>query len=144
VNHWGSGNIIIGRDKANAEIFRVTYNGDVQVRGVTLTSDGSMKQNFSNVNTRKILEQLVLIPIRSWNYKTDLPSVQHIGPTSQDFQSAFGLNGDDDMHIASVDAHGIALAAIQGLNEKLNCENAQLRASLGALEARLAAVESKC
>jgi len=30
------------------------------------------------------------------------------GPTSQDFQVAFELNGDDEIHISSVDAQGIA------------------------------------
>jgi hypothetical protein len=34
---------------------------------------------------------------------------------------------------SSVDAQGIALAAIQGLNEKLNAENAILRANLASL-----------
>ncbi len=143
VNHRGTGNIIIGRNFDNAEVFRVTHSGDVQVRGVTLTSDENAKNNFSNVNTRQILEKLVCMQIQEWNYKTDPTSVHHIGPTSQDFQAAFGLSGDDDLHISLVDAQGIAMAAIQGLNEKLNAENAQLRASLASLEARLAAIESK-
>jgi hypothetical protein len=82
------------------------------------------------------------MPIQAWNYKMDPAGVRHIGPTSQDFQAAFELNGDDETNIASVDAHGIALAAIQGLNEKLNTENAQLRTSLANLERRLAALES--
>ena len=107
------------------------------------TSDENAKNNFSNVNTRQILEKLVCMQIQEWNYKTDPTSVHHIGPTSQDFQAAFGLSGDDDLHISLVDAQGIAMAAIQGLNEKLNAENAQLRASLASLEARLAAIESK-
>jgi hypothetical protein len=37
---------------------------------------------------------------------------------AQDFQSAFGL-GTDDKSIGTVDADGVALAAIQGLNQKL-------------------------
>ena len=124
-------------------VFQVTRNGDVEVRGITLTSDENAKANFSNVNKRQILEKLVSIPIKEWNYKTDPTNVQHIGPTSQDFQGAFGLNGDDDVHISIVDAQGVALAAIQGLNEKLNVENAQLRVALNSLAARLAALESK-
>jgi uncharacterized protein YceH (UPF0502 family) len=73
---------------------------------------------------------------------------------AQDFHAAFGL-GADDKHIATVDADGVALAAIQGLNEKveanrqrsesreqraevriqnLEAENAQLRARLEQLE----------
>jgi hypothetical protein len=44
---------------------------------------------------------------------------RHIGPMAQDFHAAFGLDGTDDKHIATVDADGAALAAIQGLNAKV-------------------------
>jgi SMC interacting uncharacterized protein involved in chromosome segregation len=37
---------------------------------------------------------------------------------AQDFRAAFKL-GVDDKHIATVDEEGVALAAIQGLNRKL-------------------------
>ncbi len=146
VNQWGTGNIIIGRDNRNAEVFRVLNNGDVQVRGITLASDKNAKENFSNVNTLEILDNLANMPILSWNYKEDPSSMRHIGPTAQDFQAIFGLNGDDNKYISSVDIQGVALAAIQGLNEKnerLMAENAQLHANLANLEARLSALESK-
>ncbi|MGG0847878.1 tail fiber domain-containing protein [Peribacillus simplex] len=146
VNQWGTGNIIIGRDNRNAEVFRVLNNGDVQVRGITITSDKNAKENFSNINTLEILEKLASIPIQSWNYKEDSSSVRHIGPTAQDFHAVFEVNGDDNIHISSVDAQGVALAAIQGLNEKnekLKAENAQLHTNLVNLEARLSALESK-
>jgi hypothetical protein len=143
VNQWGTGDIIVGRDTRNAEVFRVLESGDVQVRGITITSDGNAKANFSSVNTRQILESLVCVPITKWNYKTDPANVQHVGPTAKDFQTAFGLNGNDDAHISIIDEQGVALAAIQGLNEKLNAENTQLRSNLNAIEARLEAIESK-
>lgn len=72
--------------------------------------------------------------------------MRHIGPTAQDFHAVFEVNGDDNIHISSVDAQGVALAAIQGLNEKnekLKAENAQLHTNLVNLEARLSALESK-
>jgi len=141
VNQSGTGNIMAGRN-ASTEVFRVTNAGDIQVRGVTLNSDQNVKANFSNVNTGQILEKLACMPIRMWNYKADPAGIHHVGPTSQDFKVAFELNGDDDEHISSIDAQGIALAAIQGLNEKLNAENAQLRTNLVSLETRLAALES--
>jgi len=40
---------------------------------------------------------------------------------AQDFAQAFRV-GDDDRHITTVDADGVALAAIQGLNRKLEEE----------------------
>jgi len=142
VNQRGNGNIMTGRNAQNAEVFRVLNNGDVQVRGVTLACDMNVKDNFSSIDTRAVLEKLAGMPIREWNYKIDPTSVRHVGPTSQDFREAFELNGDDESNIASVDAQGIALAAIKGLNEKLNAENTQLRRSLADLERRLAALES--
>ena len=56
--------------------------------------------------------------MESWSYKAR-PGNKHIGPMAQDFHAAFGLNGSDDTHIATVDESGVALAAIQGLNEKV-------------------------
>jgi hypothetical protein len=142
VEQNGGGDLIFGVVGNAGVPFRVLNNGDVQVRGVTLTCDQNFKANFSEVDRGDIIERLAAMPIRVWNYKMDPTGVRHIGPTSQDFHAAFELNGDDEANIASVDAQGIALAAIQGLNEKLNTENAQLRTSLANLERRLAALES--
>ena len=44
---------------------------------------------------------------------------------AQDFHAAFGV-GPDDKHIATVDADGVALAAIQGLNAKVEAQKGQL------------------
>jgi cell division protein FtsB len=58
---------------------------------------------------------------------------------AQDFHAAFSL-GTDERHIATVDADGVALSAIQGLNQKLEetrAENAALKARLEKLEALL-------
>ena len=64
--------------------------------------------------------------------------------------AAFGY-GKSDKHIVSTDADGVALAAIQGLNEKLDDKeeqitalrwhNAQLNSRNDALEARLRRLE---
>ena len=61
-----------------------------------------------------VLQQLMSVPIRSWYYKGQNPSVRHVGPTAQDFAAAFHL-GQDDHYISTVDADGVALAAIQEL-----------------------------
>jgi Chaperone of endosialidase len=127
----------------NNPVFLVDYNGTVTANGVLLTSDRNAKKNFSSVNTQSILEKVVHMPISSWNYKTDANSLRHIGPMAQDFHATFGLNGTDDKHISSVDEQGVALAAIQGLNQKLELENAALKAQFKSLEARLAKLERK-
>ena len=57
------------------------------------------------------------MPVSRWNYKQDATS-EHLGPMAQDFYAAFHV-GPDDKHIATIDEEGVALAAIQGLNRKL-------------------------
>ena len=52
---------------------------------------------------------------------------------AQDFYAAFGV-GPDDKHIATVDADGVALAAIQGLHQKLQEKDAEIRALNRRLE----------
>ena len=51
---------------------------------------------------------------------------RHMGPMAQDFYSASGLGGSGTT-ITSVDPDGVALAAIQGLNEKLELQQAELK-----------------
>jgi len=43
-------------------------------------------------------------------------AVRHLGPMSQDFYEAFGLGHDHKM-ISMLDAQGVSLAAIQGLDQ---------------------------
>jgi hypothetical protein len=92
-----------------------------------LTSDRNTKENFTPVNAREVLGKVAALPVTEWNYKTDHKGVQHIGPMAQDFQSAFHLAGNDDRHIAVVDEGGVALAAIQGLNQKLEEKDAEIQ-----------------
>jgi len=89
------------------------------------TSDRNSKENFKPVNSRDVLEKVAALPFSRWNYKDDKAS-EHIGPMAQDFYAAFGV-GPDDKHIATVDADGVALAAIQGLNQKVEEKNAEIR-----------------
>ena len=54
------------------------------------------------------------------------------------------LGGEGETYINTLDADGVALAAIQGLyahNQELEAENATLQQRLGDLEARVAALE---
>lgn len=106
-------------------------------------SDRASKTNFAPVAPRAILERVASLPIQTWNYKTQAPSVRHIGIMAQDFSAAFGV-GEDERHISTVDADGVALAAIQGLYELVREKEAEMRlkdAELAALKARLEALE---
>jgi hypothetical protein len=96
-------------------LMRLDSAGNLFTKGaVNPVSDRNAKANFAAVNPRLILDKLAAVPVQTWNYKTDSDSVRHIGPVAQDFRAAFNL-GADDLHISTVDADGVALAAIQGL-----------------------------
>jgi hypothetical protein len=92
-------------------------------------SDRNLKTNFQNVDTLNVLEKLVSMPLTTWNYTANT-NIRHIGPMAQDFWAAFGRLGMDDKHIDTVDADGVAFAAIQGLNRKLETSNAELKKRL--------------
>ena len=108
-------------------------------------SDRNIKTDFSRVNAESILAKLASLPIESWRYTNEIAGVRHVGPMAQDFKSVFGL-GNDDKIIGFVDAQGVALAAIQGLNQKLNEKDAEiqkLQQQNQALEKRLDSLEQK-
>ena len=103
-------------------------------------SDRDAKQDFAPVDSVDILERVVNMPVLNWRYRTERDAVRHIRPVSQDFYSQFNV-GPDDKHIATVDADGVALAAIQGLNQKLE-EAVRIKdAKIAALERRLEVLE---
>ncbi|HEX8351802.1 MAG TPA: tail fiber domain-containing protein [Pyrinomonadaceae bacterium] len=91
----------------------------------TSISDRNMKANFAAVDTRAILRGVLQLPISTWNYKSQDASVRHIGPMAQDFFAAFKV-GEGDKTITTVDPDGVALAAIQGLNEELKDRDARI------------------
>ncbi|MBN1889354.1 MAG: tail fiber domain-containing protein [Thermoflexales bacterium] len=102
-------------------------------------SDRAAKANLEPVDGTAVLETVARLPISTWNYKSQAERVRHMGPMAQDFYAAFGL-GESERYISSVDADGVALAAIQGLHtriETLEADNAELRARLDALEAKV-------
>ena len=119
----------------------VTVAGTVTANSVLLTSDRNAKENFAPVSTRAVLEKVAALPITEWNYKIASAEVRHVGPMAQDFKASFGLNGQDDQHINVVDESGVALAAIQGLNEKLQDESKAKDAQIQELKARLEKLE---
>jgi len=80
------------------------------------------------------------------------PTVRPPWPRGGGFHAAFGL-GDNDKHIATVDAGGVALAAIQGLHQLLQQKDTRiavlekellaLQADYSNIEQRLASLESQ-
>jgi len=97
----------------------------------TCSSSRDIKRNFETVDIGEVLARVVALPMTTWQYKTEA-GVRHLGPMAQDFYSAFGL-GPDNQSIAMADASGVALAAIQGLNAKLEEQAAEREAKIAAL-----------
>jgi len=135
------------------QLMRLGSSGNLVIAGtLSQGSDRNIKQDFAAVDVQAVLAKVAALPILSWNY-TNQSGVKHYGPMAQDFHAAFGLNGAEDKHIATVDADGVARTAIQGLNEKveggrqkaetsirkLEAENAELKARLERLEQLLSA-----
>ena len=89
-------------------------------------SDRDAKENLSAVNPRDVLERVAQMPISTWNYKSQDNSIRHIGPMAQDFAAAFQV-GEDTRRITTVDADGVALAAIQGLNQVVKEKDAEIQ-----------------
>jgi hypothetical protein len=131
----GYGNVLVLQTNGNAIV-----SGTVTAHGVLLTSDRNAKENFVTLNPQTVLARVAALPVTQWNYKSDDPAQKHIGPMAQDFQAAFQLS-DDDKHISVVDEGGVALAAIQGLNEKLETKSEKLEAENAVLREQLAGLK---
>lgn len=111
----------------------------------TNASDRNHKENIVPVDGRSVLENLNRIPISTWNYEAEDPSIRHMGPMAQDLYGAFGL-GDSDGSITTIDADGISMAAIQGLYQLVQDKQAQiadLAAAKAAQHQRIADLESR-
>lgn len=134
----------LGIEQAGTEYIALAWTAtSVSVYGTfNNNSDRNAKERIEPVNPSQVLEEVLRVPVSEWSYKVD-PVTRHMGPMAQDFHSALGL-GTDERHIAPIDEGGVAIAAIQGLNQKVdelktelsrrNLENAELKQRLDALE----------
>lgn len=142
-----SGSLFISPPSLTANSNRLTVVGGTG-GNATLSNGGTwtnassrtFKEGFGAVDTVDVLNRLLALPITTWEYIGSAEGL-HLGPVAEDFKQAFGLAGDGKS-IATVDADGVALAAIQGLNAKLEAQNARLSAQNEALTARLEALEA--
>jgi hypothetical protein len=107
-------------------------------------SDRNAKKNFQPVNGERVLEKLVAMPVESWNYKWESDTnTPHLGPMAQDFKAAF-YPGRDDKSISTLEFDGVELAAIQGLNQKVEQQKSALKqkdAELQEVKQRLETLE---
>lgn len=130
----------------NTDILQLQDSGNVIVgRAISQACDVNLKENFELIDPVQALETVLDLPITEWSYKNEDGSVRHLSPMAQDFYAATGL-GADDKHIAPIDLTGLALAAIQGLQAKLEERQSAVetsRSEIEALKARNSELESR-
>jgi hypothetical protein len=125
---WGYTGGVLGVMNGGAKAVLTWTNSGVFVNGgFAYSSDRNLKSSFAALNPREVLARVAALPVTSWTYTND-PVARHIGPMAQDFHAAFQVNGGDDTHINVGDETGVALAAIQGLNQKLEAREATIQA----------------
>ena len=120
---------------------RVDCNVSLYPLGLYERSDRNLKTDIEAVNSTEVLEGVLSLPVSTWAF-TNAVNTRHIGPMAQDFHAAFGL-GQDDKTIGPRDANGVALAAIQGLNQKLEVKNAALEKEVAELKALVQTLAAK-
>jgi uncharacterized coiled-coil protein SlyX len=90
-------------------------------------SDRNAKKDIRPVDYQAVLDKLSGVPIEQWRYNWEADdSTPNLGPMAQDFKRAF-YPGRDDKGITTLEFDGVELAAIQGLNEKLNQKDAEIQ-----------------
>ncbi len=142
-----SGTLFISPPNLNANANRLIVTGGT-VGNATLSNGGTwtnassraFKEGFGAIDPLDVLNRLLALPITTWEYTGSAEGL-HLGPVAEDFKAAFGLAGDGQS-IATVDADGVAMAAIQGLNHKLEAERDALKAENDELRARLDRLEA--
>jgi len=148
-----NGRLTVNSDTTGALTFDLGNNGDLLITG-DLTANGTnypssrtLKEGFSAVDNREMLQRLARVPVSVWTYKSDAEGRRHIGPVTEDFSAAFDFL-EVDGKLNTIDLHGVALAAIQGLNEEVQEKEAriaELETATGyitELEERIAALET--
>ncbi len=93
------------------------------------------KENIEDVDIAAVLEALEDVDVYTWRWRDEDPSIRHMGPFADDFYTAFGL-GAGEGQLTTVDADGVALAAIKALH----AENQELREAIRELREEVAEI----
>ncbi|MDH3377867.1 MAG: tail fiber domain-containing protein [Gammaproteobacteria bacterium] len=126
ISRIGSGGAeLIVRDRLDGSAGQATMfvDGSIDATNVNFSSSQEKKTGIERVEVNEILAGVSRLPVSRWRFKKG-PDREHIGPMAEDFREVFGIG--DGTHISVTDAQGIALAAIQGLNNKLEEKDAEL------------------
>lgn len=122
--------------------------------GVTLTAGSgswsslsarAAKTDVEPVDEDDVLDRVADLDVSTWRYTGQAADVRHMGPMAEAFHEAFGLGADEET-ISTVDADGVALAAISALSRKLDEKDGridELESRVETLEAALSDVRDR-
>jgi hypothetical protein len=119
----------------------LTVVGTATATAHLTASDRNLKENFVALEGGQVLAKITALPVTEWSFKGD--PVRHIGPTAQDFKTAFGL-GPDDTHIATLDLASVAVVGVKALHKMIEAREAtitQQQAEIAELRQRLGMLE---
>jgi hypothetical protein len=105
------------------------------------TSSRTAKERFRVLDLTDMLDRIERLPIVEWNYKSQNPGIRHIGPFAEDFHALFGLDGDDDKMISTVDPSGVALVGVKALAERMHAQEGEIAAQRELLNRQAAQIE---
>ncbi len=91
------------------------------------------KRLHSPVDPEEVLRRLSALPVSRWRYRAQPGNVFHLGPMADDFRRAFDV-GEGDGLISTVDADGVAMAALQGLLKRVAAQEETIRRLEGLLK----------
>jgi DNA repair ATPase RecN len=99
----------------------VTYI-DSGSTGWSTSSSRAVKTSIDPVDPEDALAGVESLEVATWEYEDEDgegAGTTHIGPMAEEFHDAFDV-GSSDEHINSINADGVAFAALQGLSAKLD------------------------
>lgn len=144
-NMTGSSNLVFSSTGGGIGTMTLASNGNLTING-TLSQGSSLtlKENLEPIQGLNLLQSLAKLPLYTWNYRQADKNDRHLGPTAEDFHRLFGL-GNNEKVIAPGDMAGIALSAVQAMQQQLQAKEQALQLlqqRLEALEARLGLLTS--
>mgnify|MGYP006281421227 CR=1 FL=1 len=121
--------------------------------GWSNTSTRAAKTVVEPIDPATILSAVQEMPVSTWEYKEETGAgegIRHIGPMAEDFHGELPIEvGGSNEHINSINADGVAFAAIQGLARKVDRQQETIDSlrhrvqQIETLENRLAQLEAQ-
>jgi uncharacterized coiled-coil protein SlyX len=139
-----NGNFSVDDPNTAAKEATFLSGGNMEIGGIlTQGSSRTIKHDIEAVDPMDILARVDALEIAEWTYNHQA-GVRHMGPMAEDFYAAFEL-GHTKKGLSAGDASGVALAAIQALNSKLDRNEQSLAekdSEIAELQQRLTGMEA--